>query len=193
MKVQRAGYRQSGSQPEERLRKRIFALCREIGLDDEIRRSVAANCRRDGQPTMKGMNTMELGRMERILRQQAWQKKLEDRKRADAVRDERLRRHRRIDGDEGRYVSDRARFFLRKQAEILWGDDWTAKLHEFIKRQTGYHIFWDALTFPRDLHQKVTEGVLAMVRRAARDPSRSGTAAEINQRRRKAEEAQCGG
>ena len=164
----------------ERQRKRVFCLCSDLGIGEDERRGIAGQFRADGKATMEGMGPVELARMEHCLFER-------NRERIQERRPEKLRQHKRVDGQKGGYASYRALYFLRSQAEILWGDEWEVKLHQFIKRQTKYDLFWDSRIFPRDLHHQVTEGVLAMIRKAAMDPSRNNENGRINERRRAAE------
>lgn len=170
----------------EKRRASVFWLCAQLGITDEARRMIAATFRADGQETMRGMGPVEMAKMEFALKQQLREKMAE-------VRPERLRQHRRMDGPKGKYAARRALYFLRSQAEILWGDVWEIELHKFIKRQTSYDLFWDSFRFPRDLHWQVTEGVKAMIVRAAKDPSSQGRYAEINARRRERERMKAEG
>jgi len=129
---------------------------------------MAGTCRKDGKETMQGMGPVEMARLEFLLEQEQ-RKRWSKRKLAeDVVRSERLKKHQRVDGKAGQYAAPRALHFLKGQAQSYWGEDWCIELHRFIKRQTGYDLFWDSLKFPRDLHWRVTEGVKAMILRKAR-------------------------
>ena len=164
----------------EKRRGSIFWLCAQLGIADEARRIIAGSFRKDKQETMRGMGPLEAAKMEFALKQQL-------REQINGTREKRLKQHRRVAGPKGEYADRRALYFLRSQAVILWGDDWEIELHRFIKRQTTYDLFWDSYRFPRDLHWQVTEGVNAMIVRAAKDASSQGRNAEVNQRRRSQE------
>jgi len=88
----------------------------------------------------------------------------------DFKRKELLRKHKRVHDIGSPYASKPARYFLKEQAVILWGDEWAVRLHKlFEKMNHGNMCFWDAENIPSKLHYQVTEAVKAMVLRAAKN------------------------
>lgn len=149
----------------ERLRRRIFCLCAELGLDDDARRAAAGSCRTDGRETMRGMAAGELHALEQALLRQKLLRQGNSRTVSEAQRQSRLRQHKRVDGNTGRYASERARYFLRGLAQAYWGADWERRLNLFLYRQTNTLLTWDAPHLTRQDVYQVTEGVKAMLGR----------------------------
>jgi hypothetical protein len=188
--------RAGGTNAAGRIRSRIFCLVKDLGMDEETRRQVAAQCRMDKQPTMAGMKGDELREMERLLSAQVREYRRKSRAVEESVRAARLAKHKRVDGQEASpHASERAVHYLRDQAMILWGDGWEAELQKFtaeeIRKRGGKSdvwLPWYSLRWPKKLHHDITEAVLAQIRRAARDQSTHGDRAEINRRRRMRDE-----
>jgi len=172
----------------ERPRKRIFCKCRELGLDDEARRLIAASCRKDHQETMQGMEVVELARMEHVLDNQLRQKRTNEQLKQETHRRERLRKRKRVDDDKSPFASERARHWLRNQAEAYWGDQWQIRLSRAfakmiadtkiipenaltttINGQEITTVYWNDEKIPRRLHWDVTRAVEAMSGREMRN------------------------
>lgn len=149
----------------ERLRRRIFCLCAELGLDDDARRAAAGGCRKDGRETMQGMTAAELQTLEQALLRQKLVRQRNVRKVTEQQRESRLRQHKRVDGEAGRYASERARHFLKGLAQAYWGAEWEARLNLFIYRQTDTLLTWNAPHLTRRDVYQVTEAVKAMLER----------------------------
>lgn len=167
---------------ESKKRAAIFSLCKELGYDDDTRRTIAASCRTDKKSTMQGMGYLEMCKMEAVL----WGefKKL---KAANKVtRERRQRRKKRLSGEVGEYTDPVARTKLRSLAESLWGDGSDLKLNAFLGNQWKFfeakhpeipkpkdclcvgdklYVPWNSESLPRAFHQKCTEGVKAMLSR----------------------------
>ena len=119
---------------EERLRRRVFCLCKELAIDDPGRKIIAGSCRRDKLETMAGMSAEELFTMLRTLLAQQEAQKRNSEKAKSEKRVERLRQHKRVDDEDSPYASERARQWLRGMAESLWGEQWPKHLADLIVR-----------------------------------------------------------
>jgi hypothetical protein len=179
----------------EKLRKRIFALLHEKHIPDDERKILAGTCRADRKPSMSGMSTQELYAMLAALSPQTTAQIQSQKSKIEAKRLERLKQHKRVDGEKGLYAAERALHTMARDAEIYWGpEEWEIKLHQFIKHQTsspeapgGYDIFWDSLLFPRDLHHKCHQSLKKMILIAATNDPESEAHKPINERRRAAD------
>ncbi len=194
----RTRHGQTRSQPrsEQRLRATVFCLCKELGIDDEARRILAGVIRADGKETMAGMKAGELYEMVRELGRRDAQRQTAHRAVDAAQRQESLRKHKRVDGPDSAWASERARHFLRARAEEFYGPEWPSRLGIFLgglwikwekrcavrgqatQRPRGsmsvraaardlLFVPWDSETMPRNFHHWATEAMLAMIQREA--------------------------
>lgn len=189
----RAGSPRREPSQEQKLRARIFCLCKELGIADEARKILAGCFRADSKESMSGMRVGELYAMEREL---ARRDTVRQTALTQAQRDERSRRrdqHKRVDGPDSAYAGARAREFLRARGQEYYGDDWPQRLGIFLgglwlkwearcqksgqafrrprdAMQAGPLLFvpWDSEYLPRNFHHWATEALKAMILRAAK-------------------------
>ncbi|MDD5087212.1 MAG: hypothetical protein PHI18_00235 [bacterium] len=171
----------------DQARKRIFCKVRDLGLDDEARRLIASQCRKDSKETMRGMNAVELARMEFVLDNQIRQRRTNEAMKADLHRRKRLQQKKRVDEDGSEFASERARHWLRQQAEIYWGEQWPQRLAGLfakmirdtgivpenaltatIKGETITTINWNDGRIPKRLHWDVCRAMTAMMGRESK-------------------------
>jgi hypothetical protein len=170
-----------------RLSNKIFWLCHKtrLNLGDEDRREIAGQFRKDKVCSMQGMKPEDLYQMVVFLNRRLTAQQNEA---AKENREIRLKQKKRVDGSKSPWASERARHFLRKEAEVYWGDQWEIKLNGFLgqhavfvaeQKQTplpgcvmianGLHfISWNHPEIPKGLHYNATQGMLAMSGRAVK-------------------------
>lgn len=179
---------------EQKLRARVFCLCKELGICDDARRILAGTIRADRVESTSGMKVGELYEMVRELERRDEVRETTLRQVSAEQRAEQLRKHKRVDGPDSAWASERARHYLRGLAESYWGDDWPQRLGIFLgglwlkwearcakagqatqrprgAMQTAQLLFvpWDSPTFPRKFHYEATEAMISMSKRAAKE------------------------
>ncbi len=193
----RGGQRRAASErkeprSEDRLRARIFCLCKELGIREDARKILAGSFRADGVESMSGMRLGELYAMERELAKQGVVRHTAVSAEQRAERSERRRQHKRVDGPDSAYASERARLYLRNRAEEYYGSEWAQRIGIFLgglwlkwearcerngqvtsrprdAMSAGKLLFipWDSAYLPRNFHHWATEAMKAMIKRAS--------------------------